>query len=189
MSSAEEFLQNPAWVHRMEEAFVQLDKNKNGYLSLEDYELWVDNLENMVKPAPHLIATVRDRTKKYCAGLGIVRGKQATKGEFLKGIAALAVSERAKWLAGKETLLTSMLDSWFDVVDTNHDGTVTQDEWKTILTASDFGASAADDTFKLIDKNKNGKVERKELNDFHFKFWFTLDDADSKGMLGKRYEK
>lgn len=188
MSSAEEFLQNPTWAHRLTEVFAQLDTNKNGYISLEDYELWVNNLNKAVKPASHLIATLQDRMEKYCAGLGLVRGKQLSKNDYLKAFAALAVSEGPKWLAGKETLFTSLCDSMFDVVDTNHDGTVTLDEWKTFVTALNFDASAADDTFNLVDKDKNGKVERKELNDYMFKFWLTLDDSDSKGMYGKRYE-
>ncbi len=67
---------------------------------------------------------------------------------------------------------------------------MTLDEYRTVLKACNFNPSAADETFKLlIDTNRNGKIETKELNDHEFKFWFTLDDQDSKGMFGDKFEK
>jgi len=189
MATAQDFLQNPTWVHRMEEMFVVLDTNKNGRLSVEDWQLWADNIEKEVKPAAPLMAALRARTEEYCAAMGIVRGKQATKAEFLKGIAAMAVAERAKKEKGEETVLHKLNNAFYDIVDTNHDGCVTLDEWKIILRACNFDVSTADETFKIIDKNKNVKIERKELSDTEFKFWYTLDDADSQGMFGDKFEK
>ena len=173
----------------MEEMFVSLDTNKDGFLSLEDWQLWADNIEKEVKPAAHLMKALRAQTKEYCAAMGIVRGTKATKNEFLKGIAAMAVTEKAKKERGEETALHKLNNAFYDIVDANHDGCVTLDEWKIILRACNFDVSAADETFKVIDKNKNGKIERNELSDAEFNFWYTLDDAGSQGMFGDKFEK
>lgn len=180
MATAEEFLQNPAWIERLEEAFVRLDTKKNGYLTLEDWELWVDNIDREIKPAPHSVAALRDRTVEYCAAIGIVRGSRFTKEQFIKKFAALAVVERGKKLRGEETILHKVNNAWFDVVDTNHDGHVTFDQCRAIMKACNqlYDPSTADELLESIDKNKNGKIERADLIDTEFKFWFTLDDDD-----------
>ncbi len=186
--TAADFLKNETWVHRIKEVYELTDFNKDGHISVEDWELWVDNIEREVKPDAKLVEALRVRMREFCAAMGLTPGRKANKEEFLKGLAEMAARERAKRLRGEETLLERMNNAWYDAVDTNHDGFVTLDEWRTILKACNLNPSCADETFKLIDKNKNGKIERKELTDHEFKFWFTLDDQDSKGMFGDKYE-
>lgn len=163
----------------MEAAYKIVDYNKDGFLSVEDWELWVDNIERDVNPDPNLIDTLRTRMREYCAGMGITPGVKATMGEFIKGMAAMAERERAKRLRGDETLLERLNHAWYDVVDTNHDGCVTLEEYRKVLKACNLDPSTADQSFKVIDKNQNGKIERSELTNFEFQFWFMLDDEDS----------
>ncbi len=183
--SADDFSKNPAWVQRMEEVYAAVDLNKDGVMSLEDWEMWVDNIEKDVKPEPQLVLALRTRMQEFCAGMGLTSDKKATKEEFISSAAAMAEAERAKKLKGEETLLEQLNNAWYDVVDTNHDGCVTLDEWRQVQKACNCDASAADRKFEAVDKDKNGKIERKELNSSEFKFWFTLDDEDSKKILGE----
>ena len=88
MVTVQDYLQNTAWVHRMEQLFEVLDIIKNGYLTLENVQLVADNFEEEVKPAAHLMAAVRARNEDLYAAIGVVAGKQTTKDEFLKDIAA-----------------------------------------------------------------------------------------------------
>lgn len=188
MATVQDYLQNPSWVHRMEQLFDVLDTNKNGYLTVEDTQLAADKIEKEVKPAANLMAALRARNEDIYAAIGVVSGKQTTKDEFIKGVAALAIVEKARKEKGEETLLHKVNNAWYDVVDINHDGCVRLDEWRVVLRASNM-EGAADEIFKALDKNKNGKIERKELSDNDFKFWYVLDDPDTSGMFGDKYEK
>ena len=188
MSTVQDYLQNTAWVHRMEHLFKVLDTNKNGYITLKDVHLGADNFEKEVKPAAHLMAAVRARNEECYATIGVVPGKQTTKEEFLKGVATLAIAEKARKEKGEETLLDKVNNAWYDAVDTNHDGYVRLDEWRSVLRASNM-EGAADEIFKALDKSKAGKIERKVLSDNDFKFWFVLDDSDTQGMFGDKFEK
>ena len=49
---ADAYLSNAQWVHRVEELFAQADLNKNGFLELADWELWVNNTEKACNPSP-----------------------------------------------------------------------------------------------------------------------------------------
>ena len=100
----------------------------------------------------------------------------------------MAIAEKARKEKGEETLLHKLNDAWYDAVDTHHDGCVRLDEWRIVLRAGNM-ESAADEIFKALDKNKNGKIERKKLSDNDFNFWYVLDDADTRGMFGDKFEK
>ena len=86
------------------------------------------------------------------------------------------------------TSFENYLNAVFDVVDKNHDGFVTFEEYKILMEASNFGEEAAKTAFNLLDKNKNGKIERNEFLSSHLTFWFSLDHPDTKGMYGDRFE-
>ena len=65
---------------------------------------------------------------------------------------------------------------------------MTWDEYKVVLIAGDIGEDAAKATFALLDKDKNGKIDRSEYRRANFNFWFGLDDPKSQGLYGDRYE-
>ena len=74
--------------------------------------------------------------------------------------------------------------------DINHDGVVTLEEFRTVMKIA-YGCDAeeADATFRLIDANKNGKIERKELTNYELNYWFDLNDEASKGLYGAKFQK
>ena len=187
---ANDFLKNPLWVHRVQEAFSLVDLNKNGYIELDDWDLWVRNMERVTnfKADPVLIDKLREVMHEYCAGFKVKKGTRVMKDQFVVNFAVFAASERAKKKRGEEPLLFKLNNAYFDVVDANHDGCVTLEEYRKVTIACNFDPSTADETFKLIDLNRNNKVERKELNEFEFKFWFEVDDPETVGMFGATFE-
>ena len=85
--------------------------------------------------------------------------------------------------------LAKVNDAMYDMFDINGDGTVTLDEFTTVMKiAYGCDANKAEATFRLIDTNKNGKIERKEFTDYELKFWFDLNDDGCKGFYGANYE-
>ena len=186
--AASDFLKNPLWVHRTQALFTLLDLNKNGSIELDDWQLWVQNIKRETKANPALIEKLQKAMTEFCAGMGVKKGTKATKDQFVRNFAALAVSECAKKKRGEEPLLNKLNNAYFDAVDTNHDGCVTRDEFRTVLKACNMDPSTADETFKVIDANKNNKIERDEFNEHEFNFWFGVDDAATKGMLGATFE-
>ena len=100
----------------------------------------------------------------------------------------MAVAEHAKQVRGGKVSLAKVNDAMYDVLDINRDGTVSLDEFTTVMKiVYRCDAKEAEATFRLID-NKNGKIECKELTDYELKFWFDLNDEESKGFYGAKYE-
>ena len=172
---AAEFLSTPQWVQRMQNVFEWMDLDKNGYLELDDWLTMVRNIERDTKADAALIAKLNEAITEYCAGMGLTPGKKSTRDEFVKDMAAFAVSEHSKKKAGERPLLFKSNDAWYDVVDTNRDGFITRDEYRTVMKACNYSTAAADAAFDHLDVNKDGRIERKELNEQEFKFFYDLD--------------
>ncbi len=63
---------SPKWVKRMEELFDQSDLNKNGTLSIEDFYIWIEQLEKEVKPEKALLTKLRQKCKAFWENVGLV---------------------------------------------------------------------------------------------------------------------
>ena len=189
MATVQNFLKNDKWVKRIDATFSTLDLDKSGYLSAEDWMSLVDNLGKIVSDRPNAIAKLRNHMSEFLIALGLTKGIKVDKKKFRELVAAFDLAETEKMKRGEMTWLEKYNNAMFDVVDTNRDGFVTFEEYKLILgTASNAGEEEAKATFNLLDKNKNGKIERKEFISSNLKFWYTLDDSDTKGMFGDKFE-
>lgn len=174
----EKFLASETWVKKIKKGFLRLDVNKNGYVSLENYTLWVDNIEKEHNQDPEMIARLREVQTNFAGAYGLKPGVQFTQDQFVKAIAGLAASESARKQNGERLLMFDLIDAWYDVVDSNHDGTITLDEYKKIFRARNLSDEAAEAVFRCVDQNHNGKLKRSELNDQQFKFWFTIEGGN-----------
>lgn len=182
-------MQDPNWVHRVKSFFRLLDFNKNGYIERADWERWVDNIDKACKPdPPQLINKLYETSEAYFGAIGIKGGKRMTSDEYVKAFSDFAVKERGKKERGEEPLLYPWNDSVYDVADTNKDGFVTLDEYRRIFKACNLSESAADEAFKVADANHDGKLDREELNNYEYKFWFETGDHEAKGFFGKDFE-
>lgn len=186
--TVEDYLKNEKFVKRMSESFSQLDRNKNGYVSRDDYQLGIDKLSKLAPGRPEEVAKARKVTAEFCDAFGLTEGVRADKEKLVQLAAAMGVAELGRIKRGEETFTSKVHNAIFDIVDQNHDGHVTLEEYKLFMEASDHKPDVAEATFKVLDKNKNGKIERKELINGAVKFWCDLDDQDTKGMFGDRYD-
>ena len=167
---------------------TQLDTNKNGYVSREDWLLKVDNLAKVVTDRPDEITKLRAVTSEFANATGLTEGLQVDKQKFLELMAAFMIAETARVKRGELALMEKIANAQFDVVDSNHDGSIRFEEYKLLIKATmNFDEDAAKAIFNLIDLNKNGKIERKEFTTANAKFWCTCE-ADTQGMFGDKYE-
>ena len=188
MATVQDYLKNAKWVKRINEAFDHLDVDKSGYLSREDWLIFIDDLAKVITDRPALIAKAREVTLEYMDVFGLTEGVKADKQKFQELSAAMSIAEAARLKKGEETWIEKLDNASFDVVDRNHDGCVTWDEFKVLMKVGNFDDDAAQATFALFDKNKNGKIERSEFAAADVKFWCTLDDPDTQGMYGGKFE-
>ena len=184
---AQDYLNNTKWVKRISEMYDDTDTDKNGYISNTDILKFADNLAKETD-CPEMITKLREVMLEWAAAMGLEEGVKANKQQFLKMVAEMAVSENAKVKRGEKTLLYKLDNALFDVVDANHDGTITLNEFKVVMKAYNYDEELSEASFAAMDKNKNGKIERDEFIETEFKFWFSLDEPDILRILGDKFE-
>lgn len=188
MASVTAFKNSTKWVKRMEEFFKQTDTNKNNYLSIEDFEVWVENIAKEVQPDPQLVDRLYEVVREFWGECGMKPGVKLNQNEFIDKMAEFAVAEHARIKRGEQPLLYKLDDVFYDAADTNRDGFLQMDEYEKVQMAVGFDSGTAKTAFAIIDKNHDGKLSRDELNESDFNFWFTVDDAQSTGMFGAKFE-
>ena len=174
---AEAYRGNAKWVSRMEETFTFLDFTKSGHISSASWEHWVDNLEKEVNPGPSLIQNLRDRTREYCDAMGLTSGVSYDQDEFVAKMAELAAVEKARYDKGEKILLMEYDDAWYDAVDSNHDGTISLEEYLKVMKACNIDKQTATREFAVLDTNEDGRIQREELNKQEIKYWYSLEDS------------
>ena len=185
---ADTFLNDRKWVKRVQQFFEVLDLNKSNTVSIADWQMWVDNIEREVKPKPELLEKLKQRMHNYAEQMGLKQGVQLTKDQFVQEFAKFAATQSAKVAKGDRPLIFELNDAWYDVVDTNHDGFITLDEYTKVLKSSNFGdASEAKAAFDAVDANHDGRISRDELTQSEYKFWFTVGDKTTEGMFGSKF--
>lgn len=171
MATEQKYLENENWIKKMKQQFDGFDKNKNGFLSQDDWIAWVNNLKTVLKVSDEKVKEIRELHLRYASLLGAVRpGVQVTQDEFIKAAAKFAANEKES-----KALLAEMNRAMFDVLDTNKDGTVSLTEYSKLLESQGMDPGVAKTVFDSVDANHNGKIEVKELFALSEKFWFTCD--------------
>lgn len=174
--TVDDFMKNEKWLTRIKASFDVIDINKNGKVDVDDWKRWVENIKKAANPDAALVEKLNKAMIDYCAGMGVTKDTKLDRDQYVNAMAKLAVEENAKRAKGEATLRDALNNAWYDMVDKNHDGFVTKDEFITIMTACNVKQEVAEQRFNMIDTNKNGKIERKELSEFQFKAWFGLEN-------------
>ena len=178
MATTDDYLKSPKWVEKLKQNFTILDRNKNGYLSQEDYMAWVETLKKVLNPDPQNVERLREGYVKLAAALGAGPGAQLTQEQYLKATAEFVANcneERRK-------LLDDLWEATYVVMDTNKDGKISLEEYTKVCVANNQTAEVAEFVFKAIDKNHNGTVELKELIASHERFLFDRGDNQFEGL-------
>ena len=173
--TVDDYMNNEKWVGRVKAAFDMIDINKNGFVEEDDWKRWIENIKKDVNPDAKLIDNLTKAVTDYTTAMGATSGTKLNKDEYVKAAAKMAASESARKAKGEATLGSIMTTALHDVVDKNHDGTVSLDEFTTVMKACNAPPAMIEARFKAIDKNNNGKIERKELIESEENFWYGLD--------------
>jgi hypothetical protein len=170
----------------METYFDSADREKIGYLSLEMFEKWADNISDLGKATAEEIQKVRETLRDFFKAAGILPGKPVTKKGFVEGMSRLAHSELEKKRLGEPTLHEKSNNAIYDAIGIKD--VVTVDDIKVFMKCVDMDPQGAVQYFAMADKNKKGKLPRNDLIDLEFEFWFKPEDESTKGMYGGTYE-
>ena len=123
MATTKDYLENTKWIKRTDLFFHQLDVDKDGYISEEDFLIgMIDNIAKVVTDRPEMVTKVRQAVLAFTKELGITQSMNVDEQKYRELAAGMAIVEGARVKRGEETLTDIYIDALFDLVDKNHDG-------------------------------------------------------------------
>ena len=167
--------QKAFFARKMKTAFVKLDVNKTGYLSIEDYQELTRRFIKYGKLSREDEQRIQKAMEDVCISIGMYKGAKVTPEQYLSGIIEMPEEER-------KIMGESLLSQWFDVVDTNGDGVISPQEFGVYFKIMGIDESATKASFNLIDTNHDGIISRDEFVAAGVDFFIGVDET-SGGTL------
>lgn len=130
------------------------DVNKNGYVELNDFRIFAENLKKLTNnERPEALQRALDADLELAAAIGIKEGDKLNKDQWIDALATTAADFNARSKRGETLPSEKLTNGLFDSVDVNKDGTVTLEEYKLVFKAYNMDETTATEGFAALDKN------------------------------------
>ena len=185
----EDVFNNPKWKERIKSAFDFLDRKKEGKISVDlimnilagrDVALKMNASEDQMKRLMDVISTILSEME-FQPGTAIYFDN------YIKGVAILGKNELERQSKNETTLARLASDALFDVIDENHDGSISLEEWTAYGKVVGYDDDACKATFNVCDLNGDGKLSPDEFALKRMQYWYSLDE-DAENLFGNTYK-
>ena len=160
---------------KMKTRFERMDIDKNGYLSIEDYNELTKRFIEYGKLSGEDEQRIHKAMQDICTKIGMKEGVKITLEQYWTGVLEMPAEER-------KIKSISLFSQWFDVVDTNGDGAISPREFGVYFKIMGIDESSTQACFDAIDTNHDGMISRDEFVAAGVDF-FTGVDETSIGTL------
>ena len=177
MATAQEFLSSKSWCYKMDAVvFKRSDIDGDGYISEEDRKTWqsrfMDYAQKQGVDVTALEAT--NAASEYLGTFG-TGSERVSREDWLKRVAEIAAADLEKMKKGEEPVLLKNAAPFFDLIDTDKDGSISLEDFKLGYGSIGWDAASAEFAFKMLDMNNSGKIGREDIIESSREFWYKID--------------
>ncbi|NES65752.1 MAG: hypothetical protein F6K24_11025 [Okeania sp. SIO2D1] len=187
--SPEKFLSSSVWRARMKTYFKLMDVDKNGVLTLSDFEEIANRLiqlQNDSSKNEDIREMCHSLFQYFIAGGGPVDSNtQVSEEDLITNVAktvslSLAESPDKIYEVGRHKN-----ELFFDIIDTDHSGEISRQEYRKYLAiyTGEEKPDNADQAFDSIDSDGSGSISREEFVEAHILYWFEIGGDQDNSPL------
>jgi len=177
---------NPKWVERHRHMFHKLDRDNNGFVTLDEFVYKASHeICKNIEATPEQTDKHTEAVTNFFSGAGMRFGVESKWPEYIKGWEVLIDDELEKWANKEPTLIRAWGGALFDIIDKSGDNAIDLEEWQFYHKCAGVFDSIDEckATFDVCDANKDGKIDVEEMTRQHVGFWYTADPV-SDGLYG-----
>lgn len=185
--SPEKFFSSTVWRARMKTYFKLMDVDRNGVLTLSDFEEIANRLiqlQNDSSRNEEISEMCHSLFQYFIAGGESVDSNTRITEEDLIAKVAKTVS----LIESPDKILEVARhknELFFNIIDTDNSGQISREEYRKYL-AVYTGVEQpdhADQAFDSIDSDKSGSISREEFVEAHRLYWFEIGDDQESSPL------
>ncbi|VDM01832.1 unnamed protein product [Schistocephalus solidus] len=177
---------HPGWIRKMRTVFRRLDSNGHGYVCVSDFLDIASRILTTFSKCDHFFEDqVVQNMVHLWYGVICTIGEEHTRTNAQLNEAMFVDSMRKCINAAfKEEFKSIMVDTFFDLADTDHDGLIQMNEFEGIIEAWRGNPKEAELVFRLVDSagDKKGKMTKEQYEGVIAEYFF---DEDIKGKTAK----
>jgi len=182
---------NPDDVHvkmknRFYRRFDTFDKENDGVMTITEILYWADRMKSLCQSNDEEIEKVRDALRNFFKGYGL-NEEGLHRENWVEANQVFAEAERERKKQGESSVVASLGNSYYDILDEDGDNKVTLPELKRMMNVFRIPEEAAYTFFETADVNKNGTIEREEMHALIHKFWLEKYDPTLDGLYAYKF--
>ena len=171
----EKLSENEFYRKKLRLAVKARDTDKDGKITLKDFQLIVQRHKEQGVPEKHLKA-LRNACNKFCNTVGLTDDSISLTYEDFKEIYIQKIAE-VKDKGG------AIFRESFNIVDKNENGEISFEEWVIHNKALNINEVFARAPFEAMDTNSDGKVSMEEFVAYHTEYFHTAEDKLNSSIL------
>ena len=175
MAAHVDLTKNPKWVHRLLNLFDIADQNKDGLLTIEELMSYANVLSELCNATEEELKVYKVVLKEFLLGIGLTTSG-IKRSDWPGLVSKFAASERQRLERGEETLHQKVVEAIFEIVNRDKNGLVSLKELEAYVMSFSVPREAAIYFMEKADSNKDGFLDRNELQTADFNFWFGDPD-------------
>ena len=178
---------DPRMKSRLYRRFDTFDKNSDGIMSLEEVLTWADRMREVCDTNDKEVEIVRNQLKSYFTMYGLAHGDGLHRENWVEAHVTMGAAAQERKKQGDVIPMEQLANAYFDVLDENDDGLISMVELKKMMNVFKVPEEAAYPFFEKADVDGSGSLERHEMHNLFYRFWFGEYDSDLDGIFAYKY--
>jgi hypothetical protein len=170
---------HPKLLENLHKRIDKLDLGGKNKVMLKQVLFSPDRMKQLVRASDEDVEKMRKAIRIFFGACGVTE-KGLGREDWVEAHQVFAEAEREKRKRGEQSLIAESTNVFFDVLDTNGDGTVGLIELKTLMRAFQVPQEAACTFFDAAAVDMSDRLERNEIHDLLHKFWLEPHDPEDK---------
>jgi len=147
----------PVWKRKIRTMQTRLDLDKDGFVTIGDFDILLERFASIGQASPKQREKLQTTVSKF---VNEFLAEPAASGPL--GVDAYVAAIEAQGKKKYSKAVFAIYASLFDGFDTNNVGFISPEQYQIYYKMFEMDPSWAEDSFKAVDKNKDGEISKAE---------------------------
>jgi len=177
---------HPYMKARLYRRFDTFDKDSDGIMTLDEVLTWADRMRSVCNAADEEVEMIREALRCYFTMYGL-GDDGLCRENWVEAHVTMGEAAREREKQGEPIPMVFMANAYFDVIDEDQNGVLNMKELKNMMNVFRVPEEAAYTFFEEADVDQDGELDREEMHQLFYRFWFGDYDSNLDNIFAYKY--